>query len=184
MALVAINAVVHVPVYIRVAEVCCVVVAMASGALEYGIVIGIGVARGANAVGIAMGNGELGVIRVRECRASPGRRGVAGGARSREELRLRCMARIGGVVVVRLMAADAGRRQGCVIAVDVAQGASRCRVGSSQRERRVVVIERGICPDGRVMAEFAGCREAGGCVGRVGRAGVILLVAGVAERAV
>ena len=184
MALVAINAVVHVPVYVRVPKVCCVVVAMASGALEDRIVIRIGVARGANAVGIAMGNGELGVIRVRECRASPGRRGVAGGARSREELRLRGMARIGGVVVVRLMAADAGRRQSSVVAVDVAQRTSRRRVGSGQRKRGVVVIERGICPDGRVVAEFAGCREAGGCVGRIGRAGVILLVAGVAGRAV
>lgn len=54
MALVTINAVVHVPVYVRVPEVCCVVVAMACRALEYRVVIRVDVARGANAVCVAM----------------------------------------------------------------------------------------------------------------------------------
>ena len=54
MALVAVDAVVHIPVYIRVMEVSGVVAAMAACALEYRIVVRIRVARGANAVCVAM----------------------------------------------------------------------------------------------------------------------------------
>ena len=46
------------------------------------------------------------------------------------------------------------------------------------------MIERGICPDSSVMAEFAGRRESGRSVRRTGCAGVILLVARIAQCAV
>ena len=111
-------------------------------------------ARGANAVCVAMVNRELCVLRVIEGRTRPGGRGVASRAGSREELRLRGVAGIRGVVVIGLMATDAGRRQRGVVAVDVAIGALawRDRMRSGQGERRVVVVEGGIGPSRRVMA--------------------------------
>ena len=54
MALVTVDAVVYIPVHVRVMEVVGVVTAMAGRALEYRIVIRIRVARGTNTVGIAM----------------------------------------------------------------------------------------------------------------------------------
>ena len=129
VALVTVNAVVHIPVYIRVAEVVGVVAAMAGRALEYRVVVRIRVARGTNAVCVAMVDRELRVLRVIERRTGPGGRGVASRAGSREELRLRGMAGIRGVVVIGLMAADTGRRQGGVVAVDMAIGACPGRYG-------------------------------------------------------
>ena len=46
------------------------------------------------------------------------------------------------------------------------------------------MIERGVGPDDGVVAEFTGSRESGRRVRRIIRAGVILLMAGVAQRAV
>ena len=109
MALIAVNAVVHIPVYVRVLEVVGVVAAMAGRALEYRVVVRIRMARGTNAVGVAMVNRELRVLRVIERGTSPGGRGMAGRAGGREELRLRGVAGIRGVVVIGLMAADTGR---------------------------------------------------------------------------
>ena len=131
---------------------------MAVSALEHGVVIGIRMARGANTVGVAMVNWESRVLRVIERRTSPGGRGMAGRASGREELRLRGMAGVGGVVVIGLMAADTGRGQRSVVAVDMAVSAYPrwCLVRAGQGECRVVVIERGICPHSSVMAEFAG----------------------------
>src|SRR4029077_1583949 len=113
----------------------------------------IRMARGADAVGIAMVDRESRVLRVIECRTSPCGRGMAGRAGGRKELRLRSVARVGGVVVVGLMATDTCRRQGRVIAVDVAVGAypRRCLVRAGQGERRVVVIKGGIRPDSCVV---------------------------------
>ena len=186
MALVTVNAVVHIPVYVRVAEVSGIVAAMAGRALEYRIVIRIRMARGANTVGVAMVDWESRVLRVIERRTSPRGRAMAGRAGRREELRLRSMAGIGGVVVIGLMAADTSRGQGGVVAVDVAVSARprRCLVRAGQGECRVVVIERGICPDSRVMAEFTSCRESSSRVRRIGCTGVILLVARIARSAV
>ena len=159
---------------------------VAVGALEHGVVIRIRMARGANTVGVAMVNRESRVLRVIERRTSPGGRVMAGRAGRREELRLRGMAGIGGVVVIGLMAADTSRGQRGVVAVDVAVSAypRRCLVRAGQGECRVVVIERGICPDSRVMAEFTGRRESGRRVRRIGCTGVILLVARIARCAV
>ena len=129
MALVTVNAVVHIPIYVRVAEVVRVIAAMAGRALEYRVVVRIRMARGANAVGVAMVDRKLRVLRVIERRTSPGGRGVASRAGGREELRLRGVAGIRGVVVIGLMAADAGRGQRGVVAVDVAVGACPGRYG-------------------------------------------------------
>ena len=186
MALVTIDAVVHISVYVRVAEVSGVVAAMTARTLEYGVVIRIRMARGANTVSVAMVDRESRVLRVIERRTRPGGRVMARRAGSREELRLRCMAGIGGVVVIGLMAADTSRRQRGVVAIDVTVGAypRRCLVRAGQGECRVVVIERGVCPDNRVMAEFAGCRESSRRVRRIGGTRVILLVARIAQCAV
>src|SRR5215469_6919531 len=54
MALITVNAVVHVPVYVRVLEIARVVVAMADRALEDRVVPAIGVTRGALAVCVAV----------------------------------------------------------------------------------------------------------------------------------
>ena len=129
MTLVTVDAVVHIPVYVRVAEVSGVVAAMAGRALENGVVIRIRMAGGANTVGVAMVDRESRVLRVIERRTSPGRRVMAGCAGRREELRLRSMAGIGGVVVIGLMAADTSRGQRGVVAVDVAVSACPRRYG-------------------------------------------------------
>lgn len=54
MALIAVNAVVHVPAHIRVIEVCCIIVAMAARALEYRVVTAVDVARRAHAICVAV----------------------------------------------------------------------------------------------------------------------------------
>lgn len=161
VALIAVDAVVHIPADLRVLEVVGVVAPVATGALKDGVVIGIGVACGAHVVRLAVTRREGRVLRVIKSRPGPGRCVVAGLAGRREKLRLRRVARVRGVVVVRLVAADAGRRQCGVVAVDMAIGAlSRGhRMGSGQGKRRIVVIEGGIRPDRRVMAQLALLRE-------------------------
>jgi hypothetical protein len=129
VALITVNAVVHIPIYIRVAEVVGIVAAMTGRALEYRVVVRIRMTRGANAVGVAMVNRELRVLRVIERRPRPGGRGVASRAGGREERRLRGVAGIRGVVVVGLMAADTGCGQRGVVAVDVAVSACPGRHG-------------------------------------------------------
>ncbi len=117
---------------------------MATRALKHRVIIRIGVARRAHAVRISVVDRELGVLCVIKARIQPVRRTVAGLASRREKLWLRGMSRIGGVVVVRLVAADASCRKRGVIVVDVAVGAlsrRRC-MRPSQRERRRVVIKR------------------------------------------
>ena len=129
-------------------------------------------------------DGELRVLRVVEGRACPRRRGMAGRARGREELRLGRVAWIRGVVVIRLVTSHASRRQRRVIAVDVAEGAGRRGMRARQRECRVVVVEGGVGPHGRVVAQIALLRESRGHVVRIRRAVVIGQVAGHARRAV
>ena len=120
MALVAIDAVIDVARHARVLEVRRIVTAMATRALEYGVVVGIDVARRAHSVRVAMVHGELRVLRVIEGRTGPRRGVVAVLARRREELRLSGVARIRGVVVIRLMAAVTGGWQRRIVRVDVA----------------------------------------------------------------
>ena|ERR1700757_4790216 len=108
MALVAIDAVVNVPRNVGVREVGRIVTAVAAGALEDGVVSGIGVARCAHALGIAVRDRELRVLRVVKGCARPGGRIVAVLACVREELRLRGMTGIRRVLVVSLMAPVTG----------------------------------------------------------------------------
>ncbi len=129
VALITVNAVVHIPIYIRVTEVVGIVAAMTGRALEYRVVVRIRMTRGANAVGVAMVNRELRVLRVIERRTSPGGRGMASRTGSREELRLLCVAGIRGVVVIGLMATNTSGGQRGVVAVDVAVGACPGRHG-------------------------------------------------------
>ena len=93
--------------------------------------------------------------------------------------------RTGRIVEIGLVAADACSGQGGVVVVDVAVRAGSRRNGmrSRQRERRVVVIEGRIRPLNRVVAQFAGGREAR-MWHRTGGISKVLLVASNAERAV
>ena len=170
MALVTVDAVVHIPAD---SLVICVglVFQMAIGALEHRIVVRVGVARGAHPVGIAVIDVELRVLAVIEAGGQPGAGVVAGLASGGEKLGLRCVSRIGGSVVVGLVASDAGGRQRGVVVVDVAHRALRRRDGvhAGQRERRVVVVEHCVSPQDGVMADLALLREShrdviwGGC---------------------
>ena len=182
MALVTVDAVIDVASHALVISV-RVGFRVAIGALEHGVVIRIRMARGANTVGVAMVDRKSCVLRVIERRTSPGSRVMAGRASGREELRLRRVARIGCVVVVGLMTTDTRGGQRHVVAVDMAVGAypRRCLVRAGQGKGRVVVIERGVCPDGGVVAEFACSRESGRSVRGIVGAGVVLLVARVAQ---
>lgn len=179
VTLVAVDAVVQIPVDVLVVEVIRVIASVAACALEYRVVIGINVAGSTNAVGVTVVDRELRVQRMVEGRACPRRGVVAGLACGRKELRLRRVTWIGRVVVIVLMATDARQGQGCVVAVDMAIRAHtrRHHVRAGKRERSVVVIERGVGPDDGVVAEFAGSRESGRRVRGVVRAGVILLMA-------
>ena len=167
-------------------EVIRVITSVAACALEYRVVIGINVARGTNAVGVTVVDRELRVLRMVEGRACPSRGVVAGLARGRKELRLRRVTWIGRVVVVVLMATDARQGQRRVVAVDMAVCAHtrRHHVRTGKGESRVVVIESGVGPDDGVVAEFTGRWESGRRVRRIIRARVILLMTGVAQRAV
>jgi hypothetical protein len=78
MALVTVNAVVHIPVHVRVLEVAWIVIAMADRALEDRVVPSVNVTRGALAVRVAVVGWESRVLRVIECGSSPCARGVAG----------------------------------------------------------------------------------------------------------
>lgn len=144
MALVTIDAVVDIARHLIVLEIVGIISTMASGALEDGVVIGIGVAGRAHAAGVTVSNREGCVLRVVECRPRPRRSVVAGLASRREKLRLRGVAWVRRVVIVRLMTADADCRQRGVVVVDVAIGAlpGRHGVRTRQRERSVVVIKR------------------------------------------
>ena len=80
MALVTVNAVVHVPVHVRVVEIVRVVIAMASRALENRVVTAVYVTRGALPVCVAVVDRESRVLRVIECCSRPCAGGVTGRA--------------------------------------------------------------------------------------------------------
>jgi len=110
MALVTVNAVVHVPVYVRVLEVIGVVIPMAARALEDRVITTVNVTGGALAVCVAVVDRESRVLRVIECRPRPCTGRVAGRAlRGREEQRVLPggMRRVGGAVVIALVARNA-----------------------------------------------------------------------------
>ena len=143
MALIAVDAVVHVPGHLRVTEVVGVVAAVASSALKDCVVVGVDVAGRAHIVRTAVVGRELRVLCVVKGRVQPAACAVAVLARCGEELRLRCMTRIGRVVVVGLMTSDARGWQRGVIAVDVAIAAlaRRRSVRTCERKGCVVVIK-------------------------------------------
>jgi len=91
------------------------------------------------------------------------------------------MGRIGGVVVVRLVAAPAVARCICVVVIDVAQTAlivgQHGGVIAGQRQGRRGMAESGSCPAGGGVARGTILREPGGGMGRIGGAVVIGLVA-------
>ena len=186
MTLVTINAVVDIPSDVVMVEIVGVVSAMTTGALEYGIVVRVGMAGRAHVVRIPMAGRKRRVLGVVEVGAGPGRRVVAVLACRGEELLLRGVSRVRRIVVIGLVAANAGDWQSCVIAVDVAIGASPWRhcVRACQRERRRVVVKGGVRPNSCVVAQLARGREASRRMRRIRRARIILLMARVAQRAV
>ena len=163
-------------------EIRCIVVAMATRALENRVVARVGMAGCANTIRVAVIRRE---VRVVERGSGPAGRGVARVASRGEASRL--VIGIRGPGVIRLVTAIAGRRQRRVVVVHVALRAGHVRrVISRQRERRGVVIEGGTrpirgCPGG--VASIARCGEAHGRVRRVIGAVVVRLVAGNACRA-
>ena len=186
MALITINAVVDIPAYFFVVEIGRVIAAMATGALEDGVVVRINVARGAHVIRVTVIRRERRVLRVIERGPGPRRGVVAGRAGGWEELRLGFVARVRRVVVVRLMAANARDGQRRVIVVDVAVRANpwRHQVRARQGECGVVVVESRVCPNHRVMAQIALSGEACRRVPRIGGSEVVLLVARVAQHRV
>jgi len=186
VTLIAVDAVVDVSRHVLVLEIIRVVAAVAARALEHGVIVRVDVASRADVVGPTVVRRKLRVLRVIERGAGPCRCVVAGLARGREELRLRRMARVCRVVVVRLVAANARRRQGRVIVVDVAIAALARRHSMHAGEGKcgVGVVERGVGPDGRVVTHLAGRGETRRPMRRIVRGGVLLLMARVAQHAV
>src|SRR5438309_7920994 len=119
MALVAINAVIYVPRNVRMLKIVGVVTTVTCRALEHGVIVRVGMAGGANVVSASMAGWEWRVLGVIERRSRPGSRCVTSLARGREELRLRLVARVRGVVVIGLVATNTGDRQSRVVAVHV-----------------------------------------------------------------
>lgn len=177
MALVAVDAVVHVPADTLVLRISiCFRVAVGTG--EYRVIVGIGVAGRAHTVSVPMVNREVGMVPV----GRDPRRGVmASGAGGRKSGRR--VVRIGRSGVIGLVARVAVRRQGRVIVVYVTAGARNVDMEAGQRKRRVVVIEAGRDPSCRVVTHVALLRESRGDVIRIGRALKILQVTAHAGRA-
>lgn len=163
MALIAVDAVVYVSLDALVITV-SLGLGVAIGALEDRVVVRIRVAGGAHSVGIAVIDRERCVLGMIEGCVEPVRGVVARLAGRGEELRLGGVPRIGGVVVVSLVAANAGGRKRCVVVVDVAVCALPRGNGMRTRQgkRSVVVIESGIGPHRGVVAQIALLWESGG----------------------
>ena len=169
MALVTVGAVVHVTADSLMLSISrWLVMGVAGDAREHEIIRRIGVAVTA-LVDPVMRDREISVV---EHRPQPRTRVVtrlAGGWESGCNV-----VRVGGAVVVSLVAAVTGGRKRQVVIVDVAAGTRHGRMESGQRERGVVVIERRWNPCGGVVANLALLREANlRVVGRVGGVEVI-----------
>lgn len=176
VALVAVGAVVDVSVHAPVFGV-GLRLRMTVRTGEDGVVIRVGMATCAYPIGSAVIHRKIGMV---ERRIGPGRRVVTSRAGRRESRRL--MVRIGGAVVVSLMAAIAIGGQRRVVVVHVAVGAGHRGMCPGQRERRVVVIERRIGPRGRAVAHIARCWETHLNMVRVVCVVVVRLVATDARR--
>lgn len=136
VAVVAIRAVVDVPVDAAMVGVGLRLL-MTVRACEDRIVVRIRMARGAHPIGSTVIRREPGVV---EGGLHPIRRVVAGRAGCRKPCRN--VIRIGGAVVIRLVARIAVRRNRRVVVVDVATRAGNRCMRSRQGKRCVVVIER------------------------------------------
>ena len=154
MAVVAVDAVVNVPAYARMPGI-SFRLQMAIRALEYRIGIRIRVAGGTNAVGSAVVQREVRVIK--RC-SRPRGCGVAGRAGRREAGGHVVWIRRG--VIGGLVARVAIRRNRCVIVVHVTTRAGYGSVRARQWERGVVVVKRGRDPCRCVVANIARLREA------------------------
>lgn len=103
--------------------------------------------------------------------------GVAGGGES--TLR---MVRVGRELVVLHVARRASPCIQVVVAIHVALRALHFCVRAGKRESRTRMVERRSRPRSRVVASLAGLRELGLHVARVGRASIVLQMAGNASR--
>ena len=157
MALIAINAVVHIPADVRVMEIGCVPAPVATRALKDRIVAGIRVAGAANRVRIAVIHVEERVILRGQVRWHPSRGGMTcvAGRRPRRGL----VIGVSGVVVVCDVATGTDGGQRGVVVVHVATRAGNARMSSRKRKGRVVVVKRALAPGGGVMAHLAGGRK-------------------------
>lgn len=151
---------------------------MAPGAGEHGVVRGVGVARGADPIGIAMVEWKERVIGGRQVGRQPCSGCMAGGAGGgppgRSVIRICCPGKI------RLMAGVAIRRCSRKNIIDVALDATHGHMRAGQRERRVVVIEGGSGPRRCGVTSGACCGESRCGVRGVRSAVVIGLVARIA----
>jgi len=178
MTLVTIHAVVDIPADVGVIEIGSIVPTVTTRALEHRVVTRVGVAGRAHAVRVAVIHVEPGVI---ERRTRPSRGRVASVAGRREPGG--GVRRIRGGVVVRLVTAVTGGRQGGVVAVYVALDARDIRrMITRQREGRRVVIENRTQPVVEVVARIARGREAHHRVRRRVSSVVVRLMAGDAWR--
>ena len=133
MALITIHAVIYIPADVRVTEIGRVPAPMATRALENRVVVRIRVAGRAHTVSVPVGHWEPGMVE----RCPRPRRGVvASRAGGRKNRWCRCMNWIRGGVVVRLVAAVAGRRQSPLVVIrrGVALRALHRGVEPGQRE--------------------------------------------------
>jgi len=119
MALVAVHAVVHIPLDAVVVRV-GLGLGMAIGALENRVVVRIRMARRTHAIRVAMVDRERRVLRVIERCIQPVRGVMAVLASRREELRLRRVSRVGRAVIVGEVARNAQVAGQIVVIVDVA----------------------------------------------------------------
>ena len=159
MALVAIRAVVHVPVNPLVRLVSRGL-GMANGAGEHGIVRWIGMAITARRRPAMV----LREIRVVKRGPRPCGGGVASLASGREPGR--GVVGVGCALIVRLMAPVAVGRKSCVIVVDMAARTGRRNMGAGQRKSGVVVVVVRRNPRRRVMADVTGIGKTNLCVVR------------------
>ena len=172
MALITINAVVDVILYTLMIRV-RLALRVAIGAGKHRVVVRVGMAGGADAIGSAVIRGEPCVIKDR---AQPRSRVVARLARGREARRL--MVGVGRAVVVRLMAAVASRRQSRVVVVHVALRTWDRDVEARQWEGGQIVVERRLQPGRRVVAHLTGVGESDRSMRRIVGAVVVRHVAG------
>jgi len=94
----------------------------------------------------------------------------------------RLMIRIIGSLEIAKVAPDAGRRRSHKLIVFVACDARHCRMCARKGKAKSVVINLGIQPTGRGVAQLASCREAGRRVWRVRGRLIILQMTPIAGR--